>query len=176
MWRAVSRFCVLAAVAVGIGPLAVVQAQSAIGAVYYHDQSGLPLRTVIPSQAVALASWRLGFPVRLPTSWPAGSSLRALWVMDQHAPRFAVIYYGGADGYITCQVHESLDGSRVVLSWAAPRPRTIAGGPGLLLQSNIGGTYPVSELVWRAHGVRYDLLGSVSTPLGLLLRMAASLS
>ena len=45
-----------------------------------------------------------------------------------------------------------------------------------MLQTNIGGANPVIELIWRAHGVRYDLLGSTATPLDTLMTMAAALS
>jgi hypothetical protein len=45
-----------------------------------------------------------------------------------------------------------------------------------MLQTNIGGANPVVELIWRARGVRYDLLGSTETPLNTLMTMAGTLS
>jgi hypothetical protein len=130
---------------------------------------------VASQQALNLASVRLHFTVRVPLSWPTGSRLRALWVMDRHAPPFVVIYYGGNDGYITCQLRESIAPTRASLSWA-PRTAALVGGiQGTRLETAIGGAYPVVELMWRSRGVYFDLLGSTSTPSNLLMTMATSL-
>jgi hypothetical protein len=96
--------------------------------------------------------------------------------MDRHAPRFVVLYYGGDDGYITCQLHESLNATAVALNWAPQTQVTIGHVRGVMLQTNIGGANPVVELIWRARGVRYDLLGSTETPLNTLMTMAGTLS
>ncbi len=150
-------------------------AQSASSGVYYHDQSGTALSGAASEAARQLASRRLGFTMRLPSWWPAGTDLRALWVMDRHTPRFAVLYYGDGNGYITCQLHESIKGVSVALRWATATPIAVGAAQGTLLQSNIGGANPVSEIVWRLHGVRYDLLGSTGASLATVLDMATSL-
>lgn len=157
---------------VGMG---VTQVQARSTGVFYHDQSSPPRSNVAAAQAAQLASTRLGFTVRLPSTWPAGSALRALWVMERHTPRFVVIYYGGDDGYITCQLHESLSPTKVALNWAPRTPISIGGIAGTILRSEIGGPNPVVELLWRARGVYYDLLGSTQTSLKTLLTMARSL-
>src|SRR5579875_2202093 len=92
-------------------PLGRAYAQSTSSGVFYHDQSGTALNGVPTSRALALASARLAFTVHLPTRWPGGTRLQALWVMDKHNPRFAVLYYGDGNGYITCQLHESITGN-----------------------------------------------------------------
>jgi hypothetical protein len=152
------------------------RARSASSGVFYHDQSGTALNGANAASARQLASARLAFTVGLPTRWPAGTALRALWVMDHHTPRFAVLYYGGDGGYIACQLHESLAGTSVSLGWATRKPITVGAVQGALLQSNIGGANPVSEIVWRLHGVRYDLLGSTGTSVATVLDMAASVA
>lgn len=167
----------VAACAVSTLPAALAHAQTAptSGDVYYHDQSGTVLSAITAAQAISHASQRLHFAVRAATTWPSGSRLRAVWVMDRHTPRFVVLYYGGDDGYVTCQVRESLDASAVVLKDAAATTIAVDGARGTLRQADIGGVNPVSEIVWRAHGIRYDLLGSVQVPLHGLVRMANSL-
>jgi len=150
------------------------EAQSTSSGVFYHDQSGTALTGAAAGAARRLASQRLAFTVRLPASWPAGTSLRALWVMDRHTPRFAVLYYGDGAGYISCQLHESIEGTAVALRWATGKPVAVGAAQGMLLQSDIGGANPVSEIVWRLHGVRYDLLGSTGTSLSTVLSMAIS--
>lgn len=152
------------------------RAEGAAVQVFYHDQSGTRQSGVDAGQAAAMASTRLGFPVHVPSLGLQGSQLRALWVMDRHTPRFVVLYYGGGDGYITCQLHESLNATAVALNWAPQTAVTIGHARGTMLQTIIGGANPVVELIWRAHGVRYDLLGSTSTPLATLMTMAVSLS
>ena len=143
--------------------------------VFYHDQSGTRQDAVDADQAATMASARLGFTVRVPSLALQGSRLRALWVMERHAPRFVVLYYGGDDGYVTCQLHESLGATAVALGWAPQSAVTIGHVRGTMLQTNIGGANPVVELIWRAHGVRYDLLGSTETPLNTLMATATSL-
>ncbi len=101
----------LAIVAATTAPAGRAQARSAPSGVFYHDQSGTALNGAAAESARRLASARLAFTVGLPTRWPAGTALRALWVMDHHTPRFAVLYYGDDGGYIACQLHESLTGA-----------------------------------------------------------------
>ncbi len=163
------------AVVAALLPLSGARAQGASSGVFYHDQSGTALSGAAAEAARQLASRRLGFTVGLPSSWPAGTNLRALWVMDRRTPRFAVLYYGDGAGYIASQLHESVGGAAVALSWATAKPIAVGAVQGTLLQSNIGGANPVSEIVWRLHGVRYDLLGSTGTSLTTVLAMAASL-
>jgi len=169
--------CGALAIAVALLPLGRAAAQSvssnAASGVFYHDQSG----TALAGEAAetARASQRLGFTVRLPASWPSGTNLRALWVMDRHTPRFAVLYYGNGNGYITCQLHESVGVAAVALRWATAKPIAVGAARGSLLQSDIGGANPVSEIVWRLHGVRHDLLGSTGASLQTVLTMAASI-
>lgn len=169
-------WAVAVAITLGTLPLSRGHVQALAPGVFYHDQSGDALQGISAAEATRLASRRLGFTVRLPALWPRGAPLRALWVMDRHTPRFVVIYYGGNDGYITCQLHESLHGATAALHWVSRQPISIGALRGVVLRSAIGGSNPVSELIWRAHGVYYDLLGSTSTPLALLRRMAASLT
>src|SRR5579883_1065235 len=132
---------IAAALAASLCIPGVVQARG-VG-VFYHDQSSPPRSGIAAQQAVQLASARLGFAVRLPATWPRDSALRALWVMDRHVPRFVVIYYGGDDGYITCQLHESLSPTAVALSWAPRSATTIGRIQGTMLRSYIGGPNPV---------------------------------
>lgn len=172
--RVLRRAITAAILAAGLVLPGVAQAH-AVG-VFYHDQSGASRSGVDPQQAVRMASARLGFTVRLPATWPRGSALRALWVMDRHTPRFVVIYYGGDDGYITCQLHESLSPTTVALNWAPRTAVSIGGLQGTMLRTQIGGANPVVELLWRAHGAYYDLLGSTQTTLKTLLAMAKSLT
>jgi len=171
--------CGALAIAVALLPLGRAAAQSvssnAASGVFYHDQSGTALAGEAAEAARALASQRLGFTVRLPASWPSGTNLRALWVMDRHTPRFAVLYYGNGNGYITCQLHESVGVAAVALRWATAKPLAVGAARGSLLQSDIGGANPVSEIVWRLHGVRHDLLGSTGASLQTVLTMAASI-
>jgi len=152
------------------------RAQGTDAGVFYHDQSGTALQGAVAGQAATLASRRLGFAVGVPRWAPAATRLRSLWVMDRHTPRFVVLYDGGDDGYITCQLHESLSATGVVLRGASPKTISIGHTRGILLQEEIGGANPVSELIWRPHGVRYDLLGSADTSLATLLRTANSIS
>ncbi len=166
----------LVIVAATTAPLERVHARSAPSGVFYHDQSGTAITGAAAASARRLASARLAFTVGLPARWPGGTALRALWVMDHHTPRFAVLYYGDDGGYIACQLHESLAGTNVSLGWATRKPITVGTVQGTLLQSNIGGANPVSEIVWRLHGVRYDLLGSTGTSLATVLDMAASVA
>jgi len=161
--------CGALAIAVALLPLGRAAAQSvssnAASGVFYHDQSGTALAGEAAEAARALASQRLGFTVRLPASWPSGTNLRALWVMDRHTPRFAVLYYGNGNGYITCQLHESVGVAARGRGGGAAQPHTV----------DIGGANPVSEIVWRLHGVRHDLLGSTGASLQTVLTMAASI-
>lgn len=150
------------------------RAQAVSAAVLYHDQSGTVRNDMTPQQAAQLASAQLGFTVRLPATWPRGAPLRALWVMNQRKPRFVVLYYGDSGGYITCQLHESLNVTSPLMNWAPQSPVTVGRSQGTLLRAWIGGANPVVELIWRLHGVRYDLLGSTSTPLALLMKIATS--
>ncbi len=151
------------------------RAQAASVGVLYHDQSGTVLTGMAPAQAARLASRRLGFVVALPATWPHGAPLRALWVMDRHTPRFVVLYYGGSSGEITCQLHESLGVSRANMSWAPQTPEAIGRARGVMYTSWQGGAHPTLELAWRAHGVYFDLLGTGTTTLKMLLAMAVSL-
>ncbi len=170
--RRIGATALVAGVLLGGG----IRADAAAVQVFYHDQSGTQQNGVAADQAAAMASARLGFTVRAPALALPGSRLRALWVMDRHTPRFVVLYYGGDDGYITCQLHESLNATAVALNWAPQTAVTIGHVRGVMLQTNIGGANPVVELIWRAHGVRYDLLGSTATPLDTLMTMAGALS
>lgn len=169
--RCIGVMALAAGVLLGSSP----RAEGAAVQVFYHDQSGTRQDAVAADQAATMASARLGFAVRIPTLGLQGSRLRALWVMEHHAPRFVVLYYGGDDGYITCQLHESLGATAVALGWAPQSAVMIGHVQGTMLQTNIGGANPVIELIWRAHGVRYDLLGSTATPLNVLMMMAVSL-
>lgn len=171
LWRPLT----IATLCVGILPLGAAHAQGIVASVYYHDQSGTILNGMNPTAAVHLAATRLGFPVRLPASWPRGTALRTLWVMDRHSPRFVVLYYGDGGGYITCQLHQSLNGTAATMSWAPQTPFMIGHIQGVKLESNIGGAHPVVELIWRWRGVRYDLLGSSTITLSTLMAMATSL-
>lgn len=172
--RRLLKWGIVAALAASVCAPGVVQARG-VG-VFYHDQSSPPRSGIAAQQAVRLASARLGFAVRLPTTWPRDSALRALWVMDRHVPRFVVIYYGGGDGYITCQLHESRSPTAVALNWAPRTTTNIGRTRGAMLRSYIGGPNPVIELLWRVHGIYFDLLGSTQTPLSTLLTMARSLT
>lgn len=166
-WRAAAVVATLGAVLPGH-----VQARSGAPSVFYHDQSGTVLSGVSGVEAARLASRHLGFTVRLPSVWPSGAPLRALWVMDHQSPRFVVLYYGGDDGYITCQLHESLHPARASLHWGTRTSITIGPAHGTLLRSGKGNPF---ELIWWSRGVYYDLLGSGELPVSLLVHMATSL-
>lgn len=154
--------------------LHVARAEATSAAVLYHDQGGTVRDDMTPQQAAQLASAHLRFTVRLPETWPHGAPLRALWVMDQRTPRFVVLYYGDGGGYITCQLHESLNVTSPLMNWAPQSPVTVGHSQGTLLRAWIGGANPVVELIWHLHGVRYDLLGSTSTSFALLMKIATS--
>lgn len=168
----------IAAVALGVIALPHLPQGRAVAqstGVFYHDQAGTVRSGMDATQAAHLASLRLGFIVRLPATWPRGAPLRALWVMDRRTPRFVVLYYGGNDGYITCQLHQSLGVTTAMMNWAPETPIMIGRAQGMELKSWIGGANPAIELIWRSDGVRYDLLGSTNTTLRTLMAMAMTL-
>lgn len=139
--------------------------------VLYRDQTGAAFGNLDSHGAAAIASARVGFTVRLPRSWPRSAPLRALWVMERYNPPFVVLYYGSAYGSIACQLHESPGVTKVMMSWAPQAPIEIGQVQGLELRSWSGAV----ELIWRSHGIRFDLLGSDSTSPRTLLAMARSL-